>query len=74
MSDQGIYFATAETPSRPVIEFFSFATNQVTQIATLEKPIVQWFPGFAVSPDGRWILWAQMDQSGSDIMLVESFR
>jgi Tol biopolymer transport system component/serine/threonine protein kinase len=74
MTDQGIYFATSETPSRPVIEFFSFATGQVTQIATLEKPIVQWFPGLAVSPDGRWILCAQLDQSGSDIILVENFR
>jgi eukaryotic-like serine/threonine-protein kinase len=74
MADKGIYFVTAETPSRPVIEFFSFATNQVTQIATLEKPIVQWYPGFAVSPDGRWILCAQLDQSGSDIILLENFR
>jgi eukaryotic-like serine/threonine-protein kinase len=74
MADQGIYFATAESPLRPVIEFLSFATGQVTEIATLEKPIVQWFPGFAVSPDGRWILFAQLDQSGSDIILLENFR
>jgi Tol biopolymer transport system component len=74
LTDQGIYFATAETPSRPVIEFFSFATGQVTQISALEKPIIEWFPGFAVSPDGRWILCAQLDQSGSDIILVENFR
>ncbi|HJQ23482.1 MAG TPA: protein kinase [Blastocatellia bacterium] len=40
LADKGIYFVTAETPSRPVIEFFSFATGQVTQVATLEKPIV----------------------------------
>jgi len=26
-----------------------------------------------VSPDGRWILYAQLDQSGSDVMLVENF-
>ncbi|HXI93232.1 MAG TPA: protein kinase [Blastocatellia bacterium] len=74
MTDQGIYFATAEVPSRPVIEFFSFATGQVTKIATLDKPIVQWYSGLSVSPDGRWILCAQLDQSGSDIMLVENFR
>jgi Tol biopolymer transport system component len=74
LTDKGIYFATAETSSRPAIEFFSFATGQVTQIATLEKPIVQWYRGLAVSPDGRWILCAQLDQSGSDIILVENFR
>jgi hypothetical protein len=35
---------------------------------------VQLYPGFAVSPDGRWILCAQLDQSGSDIILLENFR
>ncbi|MCH6553105.1 MAG: protein kinase [Acidobacteria bacterium] len=28
----------------------------------------------ALSPDGRWILYAQVDQETSDIMLVENFR
>ena len=39
--EQGIYFVTAETPDRPLIEFFSFATGQVTQVAAPEKPIIQ---------------------------------
>ena len=26
---------------------------------------------FAVSPDGRYILYTQVDQSGSDIMIAE---
>lgn len=28
----------------------------------------------AVSPDGRWLLYPQVDQAGSDILLVENFR
>jgi hypothetical protein len=43
----------------------------VTQIATLEKPF---FLGLSVSPDGRWLIYSQLDQSGSDIMLMENFR
>jgi Tol biopolymer transport system component len=70
----GIYFATAEVPSRPVIEFFSFATGQVTQIAQLEKPIFTTDQGLTVSPDQRWLVYVQIDQSGRDIMLVENFR
>ncbi|MCI0524835.1 MAG: winged helix-turn-helix domain-containing protein [Acidobacteria bacterium] len=71
LTEQGIYFATAENPSRPLIEFFSFTTGKVTQIASLEKPF---FLGLSVSPDGRWLIYSQLDQSGSDIMLMENFR
>jgi Tol biopolymer transport system component/DNA-binding winged helix-turn-helix (wHTH) protein len=72
--EKGIYVATANTPSQPVIEFFSLATGKVTHVATLDKPISRSDPGITVSPDRRWLLFAQMDQSGSDIMLVENFH
>jgi Tol biopolymer transport system component/DNA-binding winged helix-turn-helix (wHTH) protein len=74
VAEKGIYFATANTPSQPLIEFFSFATGKVTKVAPLDKPLSRWDPGLAISPDGRWLLFAQMDQSGSDVMLVENFR
>jgi len=74
VTEKGIYFATANTPSQPVIELFSLATGKVTQVATLDKPLSRWDPGLIISPDGRWLLFAQMDQSGSDIMLVQNFR
>lgn len=48
-----------------------FATRKVRPIAKLEKsPHV----GLAISPDNRWLLYTQMDQRGSDIMLIENFR
>jgi Tol biopolymer transport system component len=28
----------------------------------------------SVSPDGRWILYTQVDQAGSDLILVDNFR
>jgi len=72
--EKGIYFATASTPSQPLIEFLSFATGKVTPVATLARPLPRSDPGLSVSPDGRWLLFTQMDQSGSDIMLAENFR
>lgn len=72
--EQGIYFATAETGTRSLLEFFSFATSQITQIATLDKPIMKQSWGLCISPDGQWLLHTQFDQSGSDIMLMENFR
>ena len=70
----GIYFVNVEVKQHPVIEFFSFATGRVRQIATMEKEAVLASPGFAISPDGRGILYAQVDQSGGDIILVENFQ
>jgi hypothetical protein len=70
-----IYFATAETIEHPLLEFFSFATGKVSPIATVEKKISYFgFAGLDVSPDGRYIIWQQLDQEGSDIMLMENFR
>jgi len=71
----GIYF----TPPRPTllkttdytIEFFSFSNQQVRTVARLEKPP---FLGLTVSPDGRRLLYTQIDQSGTDLMLVEDIR
>ncbi len=74
LTEKGIYFATANVLSHPVIEFFSFATHNVTSIAALDKPISRSDSGLAISPDRRWLLFSQMDQSGSDIMLGENFR
>ena len=74
VTQKGIYFATANDPARPVIEFFNFATLKVTTIATLDKPLSPSDPGLAVAPNERSLLFAQMDQSGSDLMLVENFR
>jgi Tol biopolymer transport system component len=74
VADKGIYFVNAESKLHPVIEFFSFATRRVRQIAMMEKKASRGSPGLAISPDGRWILYTQVDQSDSNIMLVENFR
>jgi Tol biopolymer transport system component len=69
--EKGIYYYNAGTKD---IEFFEFATKQVSRIVTPVKPPIKANPGFAVSPDRRWILFAQHDQVNADIMLVENFR
>jgi Tol biopolymer transport system component/serine/threonine protein kinase len=73
MVDQGIYFVNLDAKRNPTIKFFNIATGRVTQVAAPEKlPVL--IAGLAVSPDGRWILYTQIDQDISDIMLVENFR
>ena len=72
--NDGIYFVAREADSSPRLKFFSFATRQVTPMATLEKEPLSDPTGLSVSPDQRSILYVQADQSVSDIILVENFR
>ncbi len=74
VQEEGVCFVAPVASARPVIKFFSFAMRRVTQLGVLERDPLQEPPGLTVSPDGRWVLYAQADQSISDIMLVENFR
>jgi len=74
VADRGIYFINPEATPRAAIEFFSFAARRITRIALLEKEPAKFSPNLALSPDGRSILYTQLDQSGNDIMLVENFH
>lgn len=73
LAKEGIYFITLG-PAHPGINFFSFGTNQVMRLVNLEKQPLPPLPGLVLSPDGKCFLYAQLDQSGSDIMLAENFR
>lgn len=72
VTERGIYF----TPSHlredgSSIQFLDFATNTIQEIAKIAKPVA---PGLSVSPDGKSILFAQVDHAGSNLMLVEGFH
>jgi Tol biopolymer transport system component len=70
---EGIYFINSDSKPQPKIEFYNFGTGRTKQIAMIGAE--RGFPGFALSPDGRWILYTQVEGSYStDIMLVENFR
>ena len=60
--------------ANPVVEFFNLETGKITTIAKLNKPLFKTDPGLAVSPDEKSLLIVQIDQKGSDIMLMENFR
>ena len=71
VSDKGIYFVE---PSGSIfsLKFLDFGTGRVTEIFQFEKPLAS--SAFAISPNGRWLLYSQIDQSGDDLMLVENFQ
>jgi Tol biopolymer transport system component len=71
---EGVFFVPEEHTSVYAIKFLEFSTGQVAPIFTLEREPVFGPPGLDVSPDGRWILYTQVDQKISNITLVEGFR
>ena len=71
----GIYFVDQAGPgglSR--INFYDFAGKKTKPIARLEKPPLVGDSAFAVSPDGKFLLYTQLDQSGSDILALDHYR
>ena len=72
LTRSGIYFLNiSATPNR--LEFLDFATGGITPIWTLEKPAPP-FGGLALSPDRKALLYCQIDQDDSYLMLVKNFR
>jgi len=63
----------ARNSSRADIGFFEFASAKVTRRIPIGKVPAGW-GGLAISPDGKWLVYSQIDETGSDLMLVEGFR
>jgi serine/threonine protein kinase len=65
------YFTLPDEQGHSDIRLYEFSTGKIAKIVTIErKP--DW--DISVSPDGRTILYSQVDAVASDLMLVENFR
>jgi Tol biopolymer transport system component len=70
--NDGIYFIPEPSADgKYSIHFLSFATGKVKTVAPIPGP-PRW--GLTVSRDGRYLLYTQIDEDSSDLMLVENFR
>jgi len=67
----GLYFMPAGARAMNSIRFLNFATGTETEVLKIEKPLDL---GLAVSPDGRNLLFTEIDYLGQDLMLVENFQ
>jgi len=75
VTKQGIYFADRDsTRGAFALYLLPAGRKDPTRIAFFDKPLPAGDGGFAASPDGQSILYSQIDQSGSDILLVENPR
>lgn len=53
------------------LEFFSFKSGRSVAVRVFDRAPA---PGLTVSPDGAHLLFSQLDQSGSDLMLADDVR
>ena len=72
-AEAGIYFLSHPN-NKTVINLFDIQTERSRPIFTLEKPAPGWIGGMPVSKDGRFMLFPQVDQASSDLMLIENWR
>jgi hypothetical protein len=72
VTPEGVYYgAPPHSGEQRFIRFVSFSTRQNSPVVLASRPF---HSGLSVSPDGRYIIFDQYDESGSDLMLVGNFR
>jgi Tol biopolymer transport system component/tRNA A-37 threonylcarbamoyl transferase component Bud32 len=76
LTGQGICFFDLNGSTGIALKFYNFATGKVTLLRQFSKDtsVDTGATSLSVSPDGGWILYTQLDQSGSNLMLVENYR
>jgi Tol biopolymer transport system component len=71
LAKDGVYFASA---AKDRLLFFDLASRKTREVLPITKPILLTQRHISVSPDGKELLWVQVDAESSDIMLVENYR
>ena len=72
VTPRAVYYGTPSGLDSPAeLKRLDLASGRVTSLYTLSKRIDL---GLTLSPDQRYLLFAQLDYVGSDLMAVENFR
>ncbi len=76
VTGRGVYYLLPAAEGGRTLHLFDFAARTSRLVATLapDKALMRGAGAFSVSPDGRYLLYTQVDQRGSDLMLLENFR
>ncbi|MEO8593307.1 MAG: LpqB family beta-propeller domain-containing protein [Candidatus Solibacter sp.] len=75
VTSKGIYYTEFERSSRsPVISFYDFAAKKSSLVFHVKSGGGGRGGAFAISPDGKSVLYGRVDQSQTNIMLIDNFR
>jgi eukaryotic-like serine/threonine-protein kinase len=69
-----LFYLDLGAKPRATFTELNLASHQVTRLGLLEGKPAWGASGLAISPDGQWLLYAEMDRLVSQINLAENFR
>ena len=71
---QGMYYLEFErSAGEPVVSFYDFAGKKSSIVFQMKNGSWQ-NATFSVSPDGKYVLYPKVDQSQTNMEVVENFR
>jgi Tol biopolymer transport system component len=72
---KGVYYAEFERSARGMaVSFYDFAAKQSSIVFHMKNAEFGNGGMFSVSPDGRYLLYPRVDQSQTNLILVDNFR
>jgi Tol biopolymer transport system component len=72
-TESGIYFVTV-VEKQTQVHFFDFKSQKARRVFALEKSLPGWSGGISISRDGKWLLYPQLDERSSDLMMIENWK
>jgi Tol biopolymer transport system component/tRNA A-37 threonylcarbamoyl transferase component Bud32 len=74
--EKGICFIDNRNSSGPALKLYRFDTGTVAMLREFSKDakIGSLDTSISVSSDGRWVLYTQLEESGSELTLVQDYR
>jgi serine/threonine protein kinase/DNA-binding winged helix-turn-helix (wHTH) protein/WD40 repeat protein len=75
LAGQNLYFLDVDSNLHATIKRLDLTTRKITRIAHVQKEpfVMHGWIGLSVSPESGWIMYPQVDDQVSRIMLVENF-
>jgi hypothetical protein len=59
---------------KATIELYDAITEKIRPVFALERPPPYLIGAMPVSPDGTWMLFPQIDEHSSNLMMVDNWR
>jgi eukaryotic-like serine/threonine-protein kinase len=71
LRNRSVYYVTPNASLGPSLQVLNTDTKRISSLGNLSKNLAG---GLSIAPDGKFLYYAQFDNSGDEIMLVNNFR